>query len=90
MLQALHFINGQSILSRVTNPAGRPALLIQKKPSDDELIDQLYLWSLARRPSTIERGLAANFIAGYGEKRGEAAQDLMWALLNSRDFTMLQ
>jgi hypothetical protein len=90
MLQALHFINGQSILSRVTSPAGRPALLLQKKPADDDLIDQLYLWSLARRPSETERAVSAKFIVGYGDKRGEAAQDLMWALLNSRDFTMLQ
>jgi len=90
MLQALHFINGQSILSRVGNAAGRPALLLQKKPSDDALIDELYLWSLARRPSESERALATKFIAGYAEKRAEAAQDLMWALLNSRDFALLQ
>jgi hypothetical protein len=90
MLQALHFINGQSILNRVTNAAGRPALLLQKKPTDDELIDQLYLWSLARHPSISERDVAAKFLTGYGDKRAEAAQDLMWALLNSRDFTMLQ
>ncbi|MDB6169153.1 MAG: hypothetical protein JWM88_2017, partial [Verrucomicrobia bacterium] len=90
MLQALNFINGQSILNRVTSAAGRPALLLAKKPSDDELIDQLYLWSLARRPVPTERELAVKFIAGYGDKRAEAAQDLMWALLNSRDFTMLE
>lgn len=90
MLQALHFINGQAILNRVSNPAGRPALLLQKKPTDDELIDQLYLWSLARHPKETERALAAKFIAEAGDKRNEAAQDLMWALLNSRDFTMLQ
>ncbi len=90
MLQALHFINGQSILNRVTNPTGRPALLLQKKPTDEELVEQLYLWSLARRPSAHERELAAKFFAGYAEKHAEAAQDFMWALLNSRDFTMLQ
>jgi hypothetical protein len=90
MLQALHFINGQSILNRVTNAAGRPALLLKDKPTDDALIDQLYLWSLARHPSMTEREVATKFLTGYGEKRAEAAQDLMWALLNSRDFTMLQ
>jgi hypothetical protein len=90
MLQALHFINGQAILNRVTNPAGRPALLLQQKPTDEQLIDQLYLWSLARRPTEPERALAVKFIAAAGDQRAEAAQDLMWALLNSRDFTMLQ
>jgi hypothetical protein len=90
MLQALHFINGKAILSRVTSPVGRPALLLQKKPDDAALIDQLYLWSLARQPSATERALAEKFLVDDGGKRAEAAQDLMWALLNSRDFTMLQ
>jgi hypothetical protein len=90
MLQALNFINGKSILDRVANPAGRPALLLQKKPDDHALIEQLYLWSLARRPTAAELTLAAKFFADYGEKKAEAAQDFMWALLNSRDFTMLQ
>jgi hypothetical protein len=89
MLQALHFINGQAILNRVTSPAGRPALLLKNKLSDDELIEQLYLWSLARRPTADERALSAKFFAADGDKRNEAAQDLMWALLNSREFTML-
>ncbi|MDQ3621408.1 MAG: DUF1549 and DUF1553 domain-containing protein, partial [Verrucomicrobiota bacterium] len=89
MLQALHFINGQSILSRVTGGAGRPTQLLQQKLNDDQLIEQLYLWSLARRPAESERALAQTFIASYGDKRAEAAQDFMWGLLNSRDFTML-
>lgn len=90
MLQALHFINGQSILNRVVNPTGRPALLLKDKLSDEELIEQLYLWSIARRPRASEREVAAKFLTSYGEKKAEAAQDLMWGLLNSRDFTMLQ
>jgi hypothetical protein len=89
MLQALHFINGQSILSRVSNPAGRPALLLKEKLTDDQLIEQLYLWSLARRPAATERAVAKKFFASYGDKRADAAQDFMWGLLNSRDFTML-
>jgi len=90
MLQALHFINGQSILNRVVNPTGRPALLLKDKLSEEQLVEQLYLWSLARRPRASEREVAAKFLTSYGEKKAEAAQDLMWGLLNSRDFTMLQ
>jgi hypothetical protein len=89
MLQALNFINGKSILSRVTNPAGRPALLLKEKLSDDQLIEQLYLWSLSRHPTEKEKAEAAKFFASYGDKRAEATQDFMWGLLNSRDFTLL-
>ena len=90
MLQALHFINGPSILSRVSNPAGRPALLVKDKVSEEQAVEQLYLWSLARRPTEAERETGVGFIRGYGDKRAEAFQDLMWALLNSRDFMMLR
>jgi hypothetical protein len=89
LLQALHFINGKSILSRVQNPAGRPAQLLGKKLDDRELVVELYLWSLARNPSAAELKLSVDFVKAYGAKRAEAAQDLMWALLNSKDFLLL-
>src|SRR6185437_7190779 len=88
MLQALHFINGKSILGRVQSPAARPALLLRQKLSDKELVTDLYLWSLARNPSEAEVRVALDFIRSYAARRAEAAQDLMWALLNSRDFLM--
>jgi hypothetical protein len=89
MLQALHFINGKSILGRVRNPSARPALLNQKL-SDEQLVAELYLWSLARNPTPKELGVALEFFKLHDPKeRVAAAQDLMWALLNSRDFLMV-
>jgi hypothetical protein len=90
MLQALHFINGKSILTRVMNPAARPSLLMKQKLPDDQLVESLYAWSLARRPSASEKDSGLKFLSSYGEQKTEAAQDLMWGLLNSRDFTLLQ
>ncbi len=89
MLQALHFINGKSILGRVQNPAARPALLLGQKLSDKDLVTELYLWSLSRNPRADELKVGLDFVASYGDKKAEAAQDLMWALLNSRDFLLL-
>ncbi len=90
MLQALHFINGKTILGRVQNPNGRVTQLLNQKLPDDQLVSELYLWSLARQPSAEERTITLNFLKSYGERRAEAAQDLFWALLNSRDFLMVQ
>jgi hypothetical protein len=89
LLQALHFINGKSILSRVQNPAGRPAQLLNRKLTDAQLVTELYLWSLARNPKGAELKVGLDFVKSYGERRAEAAQDLMWALLNSKDFLLL-
>src|SRR5436305_3801492 len=40
MLQALHFINGNSILGRVQNPNGRPAQLLKGKIADKDLVTE--------------------------------------------------
>ena len=94
MLQALHFINGKSILGRVTNPGGKITQLYnqhqaQKLPPE-KLIEEIYLWSLARLPSDKEFTLSLEFLNSYEEpKRLEAVQDLAWGLLNSRDFLLV-
>ncbi len=88
MLQALNFINGKSILGRVQNPGARPAQLLQRKLADKDMVTELYLWSLARHPNAKELQAGIDFLKSYNERRAEAAQDLMWGLLNSRDFLM--
>jgi len=45
--------------------------------------------SLARHPNAEEMKVSLDFLQFYGDRRGEAAQDLFWALLNSRDFLMM-
>jgi hypothetical protein len=89
MLQALHFINGKSILNRVQAPNGRPALLMRQKLSDPQLVTELYLWSLARNPNVREMQVSLAFLTAPGANRAEALQDLMWALLNSKDFLLV-
>jgi len=89
MLQALHFLNGKSILGRVQNSNGRPAQLLKLKLSDKELVSELYLWSLARHPNAAEEKVGLDFLKSYGDRRADAAQDLFWALLNSRDFLLM-
>ncbi len=88
MLQALSLLNGKSILGRVRNPAARPALLMREKLTDENLVVELYLWSVARHPSPRELAVGAEFVRTAGAQKDQAVQDLMWALLNSRDFLL--
>jgi hypothetical protein len=89
MLQALHFINSNTILGRLRNPNGRVAQLIRQKLEDAALVEQLYQWTVTRAPTAKESELATQFLRQDPAKRTEAAEDLMWALLNSRDFLLV-
>ncbi len=65
MLQALHFINGKSILSRVQNPNGRPAQLLKQKLTDKATRDRALSMVARRRPTPRELDLAAAFFTTH-------------------------
>lgn len=89
MLQALHFINSESMSARLSNGGGRVARLLKESKDDDALITDLYLWTLARMPDEQELAVAKDYLAQRTDRRQEACEDLMWALLNSRDFQLV-
>ncbi|OAI46391.1 hypothetical protein AYO44_02170 [Planctomycetaceae bacterium SCGC AG-212-F19] len=87
MLQALEFINGKSVLERVARAGGRvDTLLKQPKMTDEQMIEELFWWTVCRPPTEKEIALATAHFKDYEGKRNEAAQDLMWTLLNTKDF----
>ena len=68
----------------MNNPSGRLAGLI-KKTNDHEVIIPLFLATVSRYPTegeilTISKSFSS-------EQRGEGFRDLLWALLNSKEFT---
>jgi hypothetical protein len=86
MRQALEFINGKAILERVARPGGRLDTLLKQKLTDRQVIEELYWWTLARPASEKEIAIALGHFKEYAGKRNEAAQDMMWTLLNTKDF----
>ncbi len=89
MLQALYFINGGSIIGRLSSANSRVAKLVAQEKEDAALVEQLYIWSVCRKPNPEELKTGLDHIASYEGKRLEAAQDFAWALLNSRDFMLV-
>jgi hypothetical protein len=82
--QTLYLFNDAELLDKIRKPGGRLEKLVGAIPDDGQLIEELYLWALARFPIREERSEAARYLRG-GDHR-ERAQDLFWALLNHREF----
>jgi hypothetical protein len=82
--QALNLVNGKTISDAVADGNGRVAKAVIGGRSDKDLVEDLYLASLSRPPSAaeFEKGLAYL----KGGSRAARAQDLLWALLNSKGF----
>jgi hypothetical protein len=83
--QVLHLMNSAGINNRLASKEGRVVPLVEAKKLPHEIVDELYLAALSRYPTAAERRAAAPALA-LAKDRSIAAQDLMWALLNSKEF----
>src|SRR5882672_3375117 len=82
--QALNLVNGRTISDAVADPKGRVAKLVLSGKSDEAIVDELYLAALSRLPTREEQLRGVTYLSN-GTK-GSRAQDLLWALLNSKAF----
>ena len=85
LAQALQLINGPTINEKIRNPNNRLGKLLTEKKSEKEILDSLYLATLSRLPSDAERQPALGHVAKNTDKR-RAWEDVVWALLNTREF----
>jgi hypothetical protein len=81
----MHLLNGDTLSKKIADPAGRVEQLAKAKAALVAMIEELYLVTLSRPPSPQETAKAQQWIADASNLR-EGAQDLLWALLNSREF----
>ena len=85
LAHALNLINGPTISDALIDPKGRIAKLIEKNSDDGTIVEEIYLATLSRIPSSVERTKAVDYLAN-AESKAEGAQDLLWALINSPAF----
>ena len=64
---------------------GRIAKLVAANKPDDEVINELYVSALCRRPVAAELDAAKKHLAANTDKK-LAMEDIGWALLNSKEF----
>lgn len=85
--QMLHLLNNKGMLAKVDSPKSLLASALKQKKSDAELIEQVYLATLSRRPTAAEVGIATRHIEKLGD-RAKGLQDLQYALFNLGEFLL--
>ncbi|HKB40453.1 MAG TPA: DUF1549 domain-containing protein [Gemmataceae bacterium] len=82
--QSLHLLNGETTTQRIAqgNLIGRR---LAEKKTPAEIIDELYLRCLSRKPTAKEKAKLEGLVAAEQDKK-RALDDVFWAILNSREF----
>ncbi len=83
--QILHLMNSSAINGRIASKSGRVAGLVGAKMDDRRLVEDLYLATYSRFPSWVESQQATRALAS-SHSRQQAAEDILWALMNSKEF----
>lgn len=87
-LQALLMMRSTVVNDRVRIDAkGQVAELVASARTDAELVEEIYLSTLARRPSDAEAQVAREAIQKH---RATGTENLLWALINSPEFLVIQ
>ena len=81
----LHLANSSEIEDKISNGNGRVAKMIKDKSTQEKAIDELYLAAYARFPTSGEKKRALGHVAKSGNPQ-RGLEDVVWALLNSREF----
>jgi hypothetical protein len=86
LAQALHLLNSEEIQGKVARPGGRADVLAKDPRPDAEKIDELFLWAFARKPTEEQRNKALEHIAKNASNKKIAYENILWALLNTKEF----
>ena len=83
--QVLHLSFSGSIESKIGTGDGRIAKLVKGKMTPEQALEDLYLAAFARQPTAQERQTALGYLSRQPDLR-RGLEDILWALLNSREF----
>jgi hypothetical protein len=85
LAQSLHFANSKELLDKLSAANAIPQQLVQQSKPDSDRIREIYLRAFARAPGEQELQSALAYL-DRKENKQEAYQDLVWAILNCKEF----
>ncbi|QDT98633.1 DUF1549 and DUF1553 domain-containing protein [Gimesia aquarii] len=97
LAQSLHLINSYEIKRKLSTSTGRAALMAKSDKKPEENVTELYLAAFARKPRPEEMQTAIKYLTeplmdtnGKPIKNKKVSnkdyQDLIWALMNTKEF----
>ena len=85
--QSLFRMTDNAVMAKFTDANGRVAKLTKTKLTADELADEMFLAVLGRFPKAEEKADAVKHLAD-AKTRAEGITDVLWALVNTREFIL--
>ena len=87
LAQSLHLLNSSEVQSKIASGSGRASkLAADKDRSNEEKVKELYRWVYSRQPDSDEMKIALSHLAKHEKELKVAWEDIVWALINTKEF----
>jgi hypothetical protein len=87
LAQAFQMINGPTVRRKLDAADNRLGRRLAAGAGDAELLEELYLAALCRKPNPAEQAALVAYLRRARDRRS-AWEDVVWALLNSKEFLL--
>lgn len=88
VVQSLHLMNSEQLYRDVTSDKAFAKQLADSGKDADTIAKDLYQKVLSRNPVDEETQLVRDLLAAEGANRRQVIEDLVWAMLNSAEFSI--
>ena len=89
LAQALHTLNGDALVLKIRDAKSRVSTLLAAGTPHDGLVTEQYLAALSREPTAAELQTSRELLP-ESPNSVEHYQDLLWALMNSKQFLFVR
>jgi Protein of unknown function (DUF1553)/Protein of unknown function (DUF1549) len=92
LAQALHLLNSDEIQQKLSRQNGRADALANAKDTrpDAEKVEELFMWSFGRKPTSDDLSAALAHIEKHKANKKAAYENILWALVNTKEFVFVQ
>ena len=87
LAQAFQMINGEALRHKLEEPGNRVGQLLGSGKDDVSILEDVYLGTLGREPTSAEREATSAYLKGQPDRR-KAWEDVAWAVLNGKEFLL--
>lgn len=91
LAQALHLLNSDEVQQKLSKAGARADKLTLDKTKDDATkVKELFLWCYGRQPTEEQLTVSLAHLKKMGANRKQAFENLLWALVNTKEFLFVQ
>jgi hypothetical protein len=85
--QVLHLVNSPELEDKIASDKGRVARLVEQKLPSGKAVEELYLATLGRFPTAAEQARVIEHLGRNPDTR-RVLEDVLWSLINSKEFLL--